>query len=112
MPTGENPLLVPRVPEATSDSGKKRLDRFSKIVSSIINSWLGQGIFLQKGPDFWALGGKGLPQEDQMDGKTIWVDPADGYRLKLSTSAAPTLGGYFNPGYFSPQYFNPQYFEE
>lgn len=47
--------LVPRVPEATSASGKNRLDRFTKIIQSIINSLLGQGILQQTGPSTWTL---------------------------------------------------------
>ncbi len=51
--TTNNLPFVPRVPEATSATGKNRLDRFTKIMASWFNSFVAQGFIVQTGPATW-----------------------------------------------------------
>jgi hypothetical protein len=48
------PFLA-RVQDATTTEGKRRLDRFTEIMSGIINSLIQQGILVQSDPNTWTI---------------------------------------------------------
>jgi hypothetical protein len=112
-PTHDLPFVA-RVPDATTATGKNRLDRFTKIVASLLNSLMGQGIIKQTGADTWTLdtsggGGSGVVSFNTRTGAVTLqasdVQAALGYTPVPSTFAITPGGGLTGGGPLHTQPF-------